>query len=255
MTAAVVSLVELLRQYRVLDSTQLDELAGGLQERFSDPKALAKELIQRNWLTPFQANLLLQGRGKELLLGSYVLLERVGEGGMGIVFKARNWKLGRVVALKIIRKEKLDKPDAIRRFQREVRAAAVLSHPNIVHAHDADEIDGKHLLVMEYIEGATDLAQLVKKNGPLPVPQACEYIRQAALGLQHAHERNLVHRDIKPHNLLPGRQRFDGQDFGHGPRSPESTLIGRPTGNAHDAGRHGDGDAGLHRSGTGPLVA
>ncbi len=202
MIVAIVSLVEALRQYRLLDAAQLDELAGGLQARFPDAKALARELIQRNWLTPFQANLLLQGRGKELLLGSYVLLERVGEGGMGIVFKARNWKLGRVVALKIIRKEKLDKPDAVRRFQREVRAAAVLSHPNIVHAHDADQIGGTHILVMEYIDGTIDLAALVKKNGPLPVPQACEYIRQAALGLQHAHERGLVHRDIKPHNLL-----------------------------------------------------
>ena len=121
---------------------------------------------------------------------------------MGQVFKARNWKLGRIVALKLIRKERLDSPDAIRRFQREVRAAAALSHPNIVLAYDADQIGGTHLLVMECIEGASDLAKLVKKNGPLPVAQACEYIRQAALGLQHAFERGLVHRDIKPANLL-----------------------------------------------------
>jgi eukaryotic-like serine/threonine-protein kinase len=89
-----------------------------------------------------------------------------------------------------------------KRFQREVRSAAALDHPNIVRALDADEIGGTHLLVMEYIDGATDLSRLVKKNGPLPVSQACEYIRQAALGLQHAYERGLVHRDIKPHNLL-----------------------------------------------------
>jgi serine/threonine protein kinase/Leucine-rich repeat (LRR) protein len=195
------SLVDALRQYRLLEPVQLEELKN-FQGRFPDPKALARELMQRGWLTPYQANQLLQGKGQELVLGSYVLLERVGEGGMGEVFKARNWKLARVVALKVIRKERLSNPDAIRRFQREVRSAAALDHPNIVHAFDADEIGGTHLLVMEYIEGATDLSRLVKKNGPLPVSQACEYIRQAALGLQHACERGLVHRDIKPHNLL-----------------------------------------------------
>jgi eukaryotic-like serine/threonine-protein kinase len=131
-----------------------------------------------------------------------VLLGPLGEGGMGQVFKARNWKRGGVVALKLIRKERLDNPDAVRRFEREVRAAAALSHPNIVRAHDADRVVGTHLLVMEYVEGASDLSQLVKKDGPLPVPQACEYVRQAALGLQHAYERGLVHRDIKPANLL-----------------------------------------------------
>ena len=196
------ALLDALRQYRLLDAAQLEELEA-LAGRFPDPKALAGELIRRGWLTPYQANQIFAGRGCELLLGSYVLLERLGEGGMGQVFKAQNWKLGKIVALKLIRKERLAKPDAVRRFQREVRAPPRLCrHPNIVHAYDADEIDGTHLLVMEYVEGATDLARLVKQNGPLPVAQACEYIRQAALGLQHAYERGLVHRDIKPHNLL-----------------------------------------------------
>src|SRR5207249_3272466 len=108
---------------------------------------------------------LLQDKGQDLVLGSYVLLERLGEGGMGQVFKARNWKLGRVVALKLIRKERLTNPDAIRRFEREVRSAAALAHPNIVLAYDADKIDGTHLLIMEHVAG-TDLAKLVKKNGP-----------------------------------------------------------------------------------------
>jgi len=200
-TASSSPLVDALRQYRLLEPVQLEELRN-LQVRFPDPKALARELMQRAWLTPYQANQLLLGKGNELVLGSYVLLERLGEGGMGEVFKARNWKLAKVVALKLIRKERLSNPDAIRRFQREVRSAAALDHPNIVRALDADEINGTHLLVMEYIDGATDLSRLVKKNGPLPVSQACEYIRQAALGLQHAYERGLVHRDIKPHNLL-----------------------------------------------------
>lgn len=200
--ASNTALVDAFRQYRLLEPAQLEEVARSLQDRFPEPKALAGELIRRGWLTPFQANQLLQGRGQELLLGSYILLEKLGEGGMGQVFKGRNWKLGRIVALKLIRKERLDNPNAVRRFQREVRSAAVLSHPNIVRTYDADEIAGTHLMVMEYIEGAFDLAHLVKKNGPLPVPQACEYIRQAALGLQHAYEQGMVHRDIKPANLL-----------------------------------------------------
>ncbi len=201
-TVLVTTLVDALRQYHLLEPSQLDEVIRTLKDRCPEPKSLARELLQRGWLTAYQANQLLQGHGHELLLGSYVMIERIGEGGMGQVFKARNWKLGRIVALKLIRKERLANPDAVRRFQREVRAAAALQHPNIVRALDADEIGGTHLLVMEYVEGAVDLAALVHKQGPLPVAQACEYIRQAALGLQHAAERGLVHRDIKPHNLL-----------------------------------------------------
>ena len=215
-------LTDALRRHRLLG--QPNSTNWTASRRLSRRRRLAGELIRRGWLTPYQVNQLLQGRGRELLLGSYVLLERLGEGGMGQVFKARNWKLGQVVALKLIRKERIDDPDAVRRFQREIRAAAQLDHPNIVLAFDADEVGGTHLLVMEYVEG-TDLAKLVKQDGPLPVDKACDYIRQAALGLQHAHERGLVHRDIKPHNLLltPARR---GQDPGHG-AGPAGT--GEPT--------------------------
>jgi serine/threonine protein kinase/formylglycine-generating enzyme required for sulfatase activity len=192
---------EALSRYHLLPSDQAGEGARALFARFPEPRALARELLQRGWLTAYQVNHVLQGRGAELLLGSYVLLERLGEGGMGQVFQARNWKLGQVVALKLIRKERVDNPDAVRRFQREIRAAAQLNHPNIVRAFDADAVDGAHFFVMEYIEG-TDLSKLVKQHGPPPVAQACDYVRQAALGLQHAHERGLIHRDIKPHNLL-----------------------------------------------------
>jgi eukaryotic-like serine/threonine-protein kinase len=193
-------LVDALRQHRLLEPPQLLELQG-LPTRHGDAKALAKALLERDWLTAYQVNQLLQGKAQELVLGQYILLERLGESGMGQVFKARHRNLNRISAIKLIRKERLDNPDAIRRFQREVRAAAALDHPNIVRALDADEIGGTHLLVMEYIKGASDLARLVKKNGPLPVAQACEYIRQAAMGLQHAFKRGMVHRDIKPANL------------------------------------------------------
>jgi len=117
------SLVAALRQYRLLEPAQLKALPQ-LEARFPDPRGLAKELLQHGGLTPYQVNQLFQGRGHELLLGSYVLLERLGEGGMGAVFKARHWKLGKVVALKLIRKDQLTDPEAVRRFQRDPRRMA-----------------------------------------------------------------------------------------------------------------------------------
>jgi WD40 repeat protein len=198
--ATSAELLDSLRRARLLEQHQLAELPA-LQARFPEPRALGDELVRRGWLTTYQANALLRGDGHDLLLGSYVLLEKLGEGGMGAVFKARNWKLGRVVALKLIRKERLASETIVRRFHREIRAAAQLAHPNVVRAYDADEVRGTHFFAMECVEGE-DLARLVKRGGPLPAAQACEYVRQAALGLQHAFERGLVHRDIKPHNLL-----------------------------------------------------
>src|SRR5262249_46466637 len=144
---------------------------------------------------------LFRDRGQDLVIGQYVLLERLGEGGMGKVFKARHRNLKRVVALKIIRKERLAKPDVVRRFRREVEAAAKVKHPNVVLAFDADQIGPVCFIAMEYVEGI-DLSRWLKTRGPLPLDQACDYMRQAALGLQHAHECGLVHRDIKPGNLL-----------------------------------------------------
>jgi tRNA A-37 threonylcarbamoyl transferase component Bud32 len=201
--SSVSSLIDVLRRYHLLEPEQLDELARGAA--VEQPKALAADLIRRGWLTPYQANQILQGRARELVLGSYVPLERLGEGGMGQVFKARNWKLGRLAALKLIRKERLINEEAVRRFHREMRAAAHLCHPNIVLAYDAGEDNGTHFFTMEYVEGQ-DLARVVGRHGPLPVAAACDYIRQAALGLQHAHEKGLVHRDVKPHNLLLSKQ-------------------------------------------------
>jgi serine/threonine-protein kinase len=198
--AAVVDLIASLRESKLLNAQQLEAVAA-LQGRFGDPRDLARHLIQTGWLTPYQMNQLFQGKGADLILGQYVILERLGEGGMGQVFKARHQRLDRIVALKVIRKEKLDNPKAVKRFQREMRAAAQLVHPNIVLAFDADQAGHTHFFSMEYIDGV-DLNRMVKESGPLPVAQACDYIRQAALGLQHAFECGLVHRDIKPANLL-----------------------------------------------------
>jgi tRNA A-37 threonylcarbamoyl transferase component Bud32 len=129
------------------------------------------------------------------------ILRELGRGGMGVVYLARQTVMDRQVVIKVINEAVLDNPDTLERFRREVRAAAKLSHPNIVIAHDPEQAGNLHLLVMEYVEGK-DLARMVKTEGPLPVVRACNYARQAALGLLHAHERGMVHRDIKPHNLM-----------------------------------------------------
>ncbi len=131
----------------------------------------------------------------------YQVLEELGRGGMGVVFKARHLRMNRVVALKIIHKEHLARPNGVQRFYREIQAAAQLNHPNIVLAYDAGQFEGTHFFAMEFVEGV-DLNHLVKRQGQLPVPVACRFVAEAALGLQHAHEQGLVHRDIKPSNLL-----------------------------------------------------
>jgi serine/threonine-protein kinase len=196
--------VEALRQSRVLEPQQIEEIAGGPLQRCTDARALARELIDRSLLTPYQVNQMFLERGQELVLGQYVLLERLGEGAMGQVFKARHRSLGRIVALKLIRKERLSRPEVVQRFLREVQIAAQLKHPNVVLSFDAGQVGATHFIAMEYVDGI-DLARLVKRSGPLSVEQASDFICQAAQGLQHASEQGLVHRDIKPANLFVTR--------------------------------------------------
>ena len=131
----------------------------------------------------------------------YRFVRELGRGGMGVVYLAEQTLMDRRVAVKVINPGVLDHPDALPRFHAEVRAAAKLDHPNIVRAYDAEQVGGLHLLVMEFVEG-TNLADLVQRKGPLPIAHACHFIRQAALGLRHAFEQGMIHRDIKPHNLM-----------------------------------------------------
>lgn len=158
-------------------------------------------------------------------LGRYKLLEPLGRGGMGTVYKAKHTKLDCHVAVKVMRPDLNDEPEAVARFQREMKAVGGLSHPNLVRALDADQISGTHVLVMEYVDGI-DIATLLKRTGPLPIADACELVRQAALGLHHAHEHGLVHRDIKPSNLMlavsdqPSAVRS-------GDRAPQSEIANR----------------------------
>jgi serine/threonine protein kinase len=131
----------------------------------------------------------------------YRVVRPLGRGGMGVVYEAEHRVMRRPVALKVINRRYTADAAAAERFRREVRAAARLHHPNIVTAFDAENVGDTHFLVMEYVEGKS-LARVVKDRGPLPVQEACDYVRQAALGLQHAHERGMVHRDVKPDNLM-----------------------------------------------------
>jgi serine/threonine protein kinase len=134
----------------------------------------------------------------------YEVLRELGRGGMGVVYLAKNRQMDRLEVLKVVNRRLLDHPDAAERFLREIRSAARLNHPNIVTAYAAPPVEGLLLFAMEYVEGE-DLARLVKRLGPLPVANACLYAHQAALGLHHAFEKGLVHRDIKPQNLILAR--------------------------------------------------
>ncbi|MFO0819433.1 MAG: serine/threonine-protein kinase [Pirellulales bacterium] len=136
-----------------------------------------------------------------LILGQYQLLDRIAQGGMGELFKARHLQMQRDVAVKIIAEQWVGSPEAVQRFEQEVRAASQLSHPNIAAAYDAGEQSGVHYLVLEYVDGL-DLATVVSRQGALTIPTALDYLRQAAEGLKYAHGKGIVHRDIKPANLM-----------------------------------------------------
>jgi eukaryotic-like serine/threonine-protein kinase len=200
------TMYQYLQTSGLLSEPQLRELRGWIAHKKPDIKALAQDLVQRGWLTPFQIKEIAKNRGTGLRIADrYVLLDVVGEGGMGRVYKAHDTRMGRDVAFKVIRKEKLQHPAAAGRFLQEMIALGKLTkHPNVVEMFTADQVDDSHYCVMEYIDGA-DLTRVVRDNGPMAIPQACDAIRQAALGLEHAFQTGLVHRDIKPSNIIVPR--------------------------------------------------
>lgn len=190
--------MQTLRKSNLLTNEQV-AVANGLSQS-KDAIALAKDLINREWLTEWQARQILAGKSK-LYLGKYKLLDVLGQGGMGAVLKAESMTLRRQVALKVMATDLIQNDVARARFEREIQFAATLNHPNIVRAIDADRVGDRFFLVMEYVDGR-DLKSLIKQHNQVPIDFACECIRQAAMGLQHAHEHGVVHRDIKPSNLL-----------------------------------------------------
>jgi serine/threonine-protein kinase len=170
-------------------------------EAAGDSAKLGEMLRASDLITVYQSRKFQIGRAGDLLFGKYLIFDKIGEGGMGKVYRAADTNLARLVALKVVRPTLLANKTVLKRYKREAQATATLDHPNIVHLYDADEANGRHYMAMEYVDGS-DLARLVKEHGPLGSAEACEYIRQAALGLHHAHEKGFVHRDIKPSNLL-----------------------------------------------------
>ncbi|MCY3005091.1 MAG: serine/threonine-protein kinase [Planctomycetota bacterium] len=166
-----------------------------------DPVAVCKSYEDAGLLTRWQSEKILQGKYKGFFLGKHKLLGHIGTGGMSSVYLGEHIVLKHRRAVKVLPKSKLGNSSYLERFQREAKAIASLSHPNIVRAYDIDHEKDTHYIVMEYIEGV-DLQILVKKHGPLPYAIVADYIAQAAHGLQHAHEQGLIHRDVKPANFL-----------------------------------------------------
>lgn len=184
------------------DAWQQKQKAGGPLPL--KPTEVAGLLVRDGILTTFQAEQILQGKWRRFTIGKYKVLERLGSGGMGSVYLCEHKLMRRRVAVKVLPTAKAQDESALQRFYREARAVAALDHPNIVHAYDIDQDESLHFLVMEYVDGAS-LQDIVKKAGPMDITRACHYIRQSALGLEHAHESGLIHRDIKPGNILVER--------------------------------------------------
>jgi molecular chaperone DnaK len=206
MAATVSQFTEHLVRSGIMTAKQLGEFRAALPPELKHPTAelLADALVRRGMLTAYQAARILEGKPEGLILGNNVIQQRIGSGGMGDVFKAEHRRMKRAVVVKILHPENTKSETAVRRFQREVEAVAKLSHPNIVTAFDAD-VDGQiHFLVMEYVDGE-DLGSLVSRTGPLDIDRALDYVIQAAQGIAFAHSRNIIHRDIKPGNLLVDR--------------------------------------------------
>jgi serine/threonine-protein kinase len=198
---SVPTLVDTLRYERLLAPDQLAQLTDEVLAGYDSPRALAKFLVQLGWLTVYQINHLFEGHAQDLVIGPYCIVDRLGEGGVSEVYKAWDVCRNRHVALKVLRQDLRSAPDALRQFERELQAVTRLSHPNIIRTFDASRVGNTHYFAMEFIEG-TDLGKVVQLSGPLGIGEACDYIRQVASGLQHAHQLGLVHRDIKPANLF-----------------------------------------------------
>jgi serine/threonine protein kinase len=195
------SLLDLCRKSGVVDTAQLDSFLGS-HRLPPAPRQAAIELVRHGILTQFQARQFLVGKYKGFFLGGQLkVLDYLGHGGMGCVYLCEQIGMKRKVAVKVLPEKQAKDPIARERFYREARIAAALDHPNIVHAYDIKSENQLHFIVMEYVEG-TDLETLVRQRGPMPMTEAVGYVIQAALGLQHAHDRGLVHRDMKPGNLL-----------------------------------------------------
>lgn len=200
-------LLELVRKSGLLDQPRIDSYVTNLESEGAveeDPAKLASRMVKDGLITIFQARQMLRGRYRGFFLGKYKVLEPIGSGGMADVYLCEHTSMKHKVAVKILPIEKLKDPSLLGRFKREAQAIAALNHPNVVRAFDLDNEGNLHYLVTEYVDGC-NLQDYIKKNGPIAPERAANFIAQAAAGLQHIQEADLVHRDIKPGNLLLDR--------------------------------------------------
>jgi serine/threonine protein kinase len=205
MPATTNDFLDLARAAQVIDPDRLDQFLDQASDLPSEPHELANFLVEAGLLTGYQSLQLLKGKTDVFRIGPYRILERLGFGAISNVYLCEHQATQERVAVKVLAQSHDKDPTVLKRFYREARAAGKLTHPNIVHAKDVDFDGPTHFLVMEFVDG-TSIQDIVQHFGPMDPVRAAHYIRQAASGLQHAHEKGLIHRDIKPGNLLVNRQ-------------------------------------------------
>ena len=205
---SVEELIQLIRKSGMIDENKLSsymqrrQFTRGLP---TDVREFAEEMIRDGVLTAFQTEQFLLGKWRGFTIGKYKLLERVGVGGMGQVFLCEHMYMRRRVAIKVLPPAKAEQPAALGRFYREARAAGSLEHPNIVRTHDIDQDGNLHFIVMDYVDGP-NLLDVVKKHGQMDIGRAVSYVRQVAVGLDYAFRNKIIHRDVKPGNVLIDRK-------------------------------------------------
>lgn len=197
---------DLVRSSKLVENDRLDRFIADLRRRtdeagLADVDFLAAQIVEAGLITEWQADKILEGRHKGFFLGKHKLLDHLGTGGMSSVYLAEHILMQRRVAIKVLPKTRVEDASYLMRFEREARAVAAVNHVNIVRAYTLDNEGDIHYLVMEYVEGR-DLQRIVKEDGPLSFEKAADYIRQAAAGLAYAHQKGLIHRDVKPANLM-----------------------------------------------------
>src|SRR5262249_26743984 len=203
MPISIDEFVRSLTDTGILPPEEVRWLVSGLPEDGTgvDEEKLAKELVRQQKLTRFQATAIFRRQSRGLRFGDYIVVDKLGSGGIGQVFRSENRRTGQTVALKLLRASYTKSKKAVARFYRGAETGARLKHPNLVSVCEAGEWQGLHFLVMELIDGR-DVRSIVKEKGPLPVSVAIDIVVQAARGLEYAHSEGIVHRDIKPANLL-----------------------------------------------------
>ena len=203
MSISIPELIQNLAESGLMPLDEITSIHENLRSRHELRTAddFAKELVNQEYLTKLQAAAVLRGKTKNLIFGDYVVLEKIGSGGMGQVFRAKHKQTDKIVALKVLSPDAVKNRRLIERFKKEAKAVARLKHPNIVRAYEAGKINRIRYLVMEYVDGE-NMLERVKRKGPLPIDEVLHCVLHAARGLEYAHGKGIIHRDIKPSNLL-----------------------------------------------------